>query len=132
MQRVCPGRSCALALVATASLTCVSEPSTAIDGDSALRAEMRQTRHPPQWTPWTTDGAAAIETADAFLVGGVRCSGRYCDDIGFLAVESGYTPTSSWWTDSFSEEGQNFRICDSDGFVTGIQYSSRYCDNVSL
>jgi hypothetical protein len=131
MQRVCPGRSHALALLVVASLACAGEPSFEID-DSALGADMRQTRHPPYWTSWTTDGAAPIETGDAFLVGGARCSGRYCDDLALLGVESGYTQTSSWWTDSFSEEGQNYRICDGDAFVTGLRCSGRYCDDVAL
>jgi hypothetical protein len=88
--------------------------------------------HPRYWTTWTTDGAAPIETGGAFLVRGLRCSGRYCDDIGLLAAESGYRQTSSWWTDAFSEEGQNYRVCDGNAFVTGLRCSGRYCDDVSL
>lgn len=88
--------------------------------------------HPPFWTRWTTDGAAAIESEPGFLIQGLRCSGRYCDDVGLLAVESGHTQVNSWWTSSFSEEGTNHRICDGNGFVTGIHCTGSYCDNVSL
>ncbi|WP_246839086.1 RICIN domain-containing protein [Leptospira wolffii] len=87
---------------------------------------------PPHWLNWTTDGANPIETGTAFLTRGLKCSGRYCDDVNLLASESGYTQTNSWWTDWFSEEGTNYRICDNNGFVTGIKCSGSYCDNVSL
>jgi hypothetical protein len=63
--------------------------------------------HPTFWTAWTTDGAPPVEAGGALLARGLRCSGRYCDDLGLLAVDSGYRQTASWWTDSFSEEGQN-------------------------
>lgn len=88
--------------------------------------------HPTHWLGWTTDGAASIEMGDAFLTHGVRCSGRYCDDVDLLAAESGHRATRSWWTDSFSEEGTNYRVCDGEGFVTGVRCSGSYCDNLSL
>ncbi len=87
---------------------------------------------PPHWLNWTTDGAAAIQTGNAFLTHGLRCDGRYCDNVNLLATESGYSQTNSWWTDYFSEEGTNYRICDNNAFVTGIQCSGSYCDSISL
>ncbi|MGJ4745632.1 RICIN domain-containing protein [Leptospira sp. SA-E8] len=87
---------------------------------------------PPHWLNWTTDGANPIEAGPTFLTRGLRCSGRYCDDVNLLASESGYTQTNSWWTDWFSEEGTNYRVCDNNAFVTGIKCSGSYCDNVSL
>lgn len=88
--------------------------------------------HPPHWLPWTTDGAAPIESGPAFLTQGLRCSGSYCDDVSLLSVESGHTQTSSWWTDYFSEEGANEQVCGNNGFVTGIRCSGSYCDSISL
>jgi ricin-type beta-trefoil lectin protein len=88
--------------------------------------------HPPHWLPWTTDGAAGIESGPAFLTHGLRCSGKYCDDVSLLSVESGYTQTNSWWTDYFSEEGSNERVCANNGFVTGLRCSGDYCDSISL
>lgn len=87
---------------------------------------------PGHWLPWTTDGATAISMGPTFLTRGVRCSGRYCDDVSLFASESGHAETNSWWTDYFSEEGNNSRICENNGFVTGIRCSGSYCDNISL
>lgn len=86
----------------------------------------------PHWTAWTTDGASPIASASSFQIHGFRCRGRYCDDMGLLNAESGYTQTSSWWTSYFSEEGTNYRVCGNNGFVTGIRCTGDYCDNVSL
>ncbi|WNG27144.1 hypothetical protein F0U62_26370 [Cystobacter fuscus] len=88
--------------------------------------------HPPHWLPWTTDGAPAIESGPAFLTHGLRCSGRYCDNVSLLNVESGYTQTNSWWTDSFSEEGAHEQVCGDNGFVTGLGCSGDYCDSIAL
>jgi len=117
------------------AMTAVAATATACTSDPVFdtwSAGVVSTIHPPRWTAWTTDGAAAIETGDPFLVRGLRCSGRYCDDLRLLGVDSATVQTSSWWTDYFSEEGQNYRICDNDGFVTGIRCTGDYCDNVSL
>ena len=88
--------------------------------------------HPTHWTQWTSDGQPAITSGPTFLTHGLRCSGRYCDDVGLLNVESGHTQTTSWWTDSFSEEGNNERVCANNGFVTGLSCSGDYCDSISL
>ncbi len=118
----------------------VDEDAPAEDEDGAVPATLARTAstyfhdeaHPPHWLPWTTDGAAGIEMGPAFLTHGLRCAGRYCDDVGLLAVESGHVQTSSSWTDYFSEEGANERICPGSGFVTGLRCSGSYCDDVSL
>ncbi|PJZ70427.1 hypothetical protein CH373_04960 [Leptospira perolatii] len=88
--------------------------------------------YPPHWLQWTTDGSPAIQTGSAFLTHGLRCDGRYCDNVNLLGTESGYNHTNSYWTDYFSEEGSNERICANNGFVTGIQCSGSYCDSISL
>ncbi|AOP36635.1 hypothetical protein A0128_20115 [Leptospira tipperaryensis] len=87
---------------------------------------------PPHWLQWTTDGSASIQSGNTFLTHGIRCDGRYCDNVNLLSTESGYTQTNSWWTDSFSEEGSNERICANNGFVTGLQCSGSYCDSIAL
>jgi ricin-type beta-trefoil lectin protein len=140
MQRSLPRQGCAFAALscaATFAIGCAEELSGVDAPDSAVRllgpvSSLHFEGHPPHWTRWTTDGATAIESGNAFLAHGLRCSGKYCDDLGLLSVESGYGQTNSWWTDSFSEEGQNYRICGDNGFVTGIACSGKYCDNVSL
>jgi hypothetical protein len=79
-----------------------------------------------------TFGLPAITSGPTFLTHGLRCRGRYCDDVSLLNVESGYTQTKSWWTDSFSEEGNNERVCAGNGFVTGLGCSGDYCDSITL
>ncbi|GAB4560665.1 MAG: hypothetical protein Tsb0020_07550 [Haliangiales bacterium] len=99
---------------------------------SPLGTDFHAEAHPPHWTEWTTDGAPALTSGARFLTQGLRCSGRYCDDVGLLSVESGYAHTNSWWTGNFSEEGTNYRVCEDNGFVTGLKCSGSYCDNLSL
>jgi hypothetical protein len=120
--------ACALAM-ATMACGVTSDDATR---DDALAIAVAPVTHPSFWTAWTTDGAAPVETAGAVLARGLRCSGRYCDDVGLLGTDSGYRQTASWWTDWFSEEGQNYRVCDGNGFVTGIRCSGDYCDSVAL
>lgn len=97
-------------------------------GSSAFRSEV----HPAYWSAWTSDGGTPIQADSAFLTRGLRCSGRYCDDVSLLFAESGYQQTNSWWTSSFSEESPNEKICENNGFVTGLSCSGDYCDNVQL
>ena len=61
--------------------------------------------YPPYWLNWTTDGAPSIECGSSYLAGGVKCSGRYCDDVSLLCRGSGYSQASSWWTDIFPRRG---------------------------
>ncbi len=98
------------------------------NGASFFHAEI----HPPHWLGWTTDGSALIENKAKFLSQGLRCSGRYCDDVDLLSTETSYSQTNSWWTGYFSDGSNNTRVCENNGFVTGLRCSGRYCDNVSL
>ncbi|MET0402019.1 MAG: RICIN domain-containing protein [Cystobacter sp.] len=116
-----------LALVSSARAAPL-ETSPSLARGTAFHTEV----HPPHWTQWTSDGQTAITGEAAFLTHGLRCWGRYCDDVSLLQVESGYTPTKSWWTDAFSEEGNNERVCADNGFVTGLGCSGDYCDSITL
>ncbi|MEQ9364152.1 MAG: RICIN domain-containing protein, partial [Leptospirales bacterium] len=121
----------ALELSALSGLTALQTSganTTRLNGASYFHAEV----HPPYWLEWTTDGARFIENKGRFLTQGLRCSGRYCDNVNLLSTETAYSQTQSWWTDYFSEEGDNARICANQAFVTGIQCTGRYCDNISL
>jgi hypothetical protein len=132
MTRTGPWSGCALVMAALAMMAMACGSEVTVD-DSALAISVaRPDGSPPSWTAWTTDGAAPVETGGTSLARGLRCSGRYCDDVSLLGGDAGYGLTASWWTDWFSEEGQNWRVCDSNGFVTGMQCSGSYCDNVSL
>jgi hypothetical protein len=126
--------TCALALAhAVATMACGVSIDDAVDDDAlTTRAAIAPITHPAFWTAWTTDGAAPVETGGAVVARGLRCSGRYCDDLALLGTDSGFRQTASWWTDSFSEEGHNYRVCDGNAFVTGVRCSGDYCDNVAL
>jgi hypothetical protein len=122
-------------IVAIGLCCALSSCQVGAEDDLAARsqaASVHRSGHPPHWTRWTTDGEAAVETGDGFLVGGLRCGGRYCDDVGLLAVETGHAHLTSWWTGYFSEEGQNYRVCEDGGFVTGLHCTGRYCDDLNL
>ena len=125
-------RGFVLVVVTTLTVGCAGP-----DDDEEVAASTRGVgvpagRHPDFWTRWTTDGQAAVEQGGTFLTRGLRCRGRYCDDVGLLARDSGHAQIESWWTDHFSEEGTNYRVCEKDGFVTGLHCSGRYCDDVAL
>jgi hypothetical protein len=61
---------------------------------------------------------------------GLRCSGRYCDNVSLLC--SGPAQGDGSWGPYFSEEGSAEHVCPEGQFVTGLRCSGRYCDNVSL
>ena len=116
-----------LLAAAVGAVLCLLAPDTLARGTS-----FHTEAHPAHWMPWTSDGQPALTSGATFLTHGLRCRGRYCDDVSLLNVESGFTQTQSWWTDSFSEEGNNERVCANNGFVTGLGCSGDYCDSISL
>jgi hypothetical protein len=100
------------------------------------------------WSAETSDGLPAIHCAGR--IGGVSCSGKYCDNIAILCRDAIEPPGDANWTDYFSEEGTNLaipdyqipagglrgpfnaEICPGKSVVTGIACTGGYCDNVSL
>jgi hypothetical protein len=88
------------------------------------------------WTGWASEETGSLYCEPNTGVGGFACRGRYCDDVNlFCAYGRSLDPhsPSTYWTDYFSEEGQNVRYCfEGAGIVTGIDCSGRYCDNISL
>ncbi|HRI71914.1 MAG TPA: hypothetical protein PK156_47100 [Polyangium sp.] len=65
-----------------------------------------------------------------YLVGGFRCTGRYCDNVAPLCRQVNRTVIPGSWTRYFSEE-DNSETCGA-GFMTGIACNGSYCDNISL
>lgn len=83
------------------------------------------------WTGFGSEENPPRTCPAGFLVGGVRCTGRYCDNVSLLCRRANRSITTGWWTRYFSEEGNHTETCGS-GFMTGIACNGSYCDNISL
>lgn len=88
----------------------------------------------------TSEEYPPITVRNSFLIGGFRCSGSYCDNIG-IGAEHIYFPDEqlwrigdNYWTPYFSEEDSpwHFRECADHHWMTGISCNGSYCDNISL
>ena len=68
------------------------------------------------------------------FVGGLGCSGQYCDNISFFVITTPHiVHTGQWeWKPFFSEESPGRSICAQNQFVTGVGCKGDYCDNISL
>lgn len=68
------------------------------------------------------------------FVGGLGCSGSYCDNISFYVITTPHiVHTGQWeWKPFFSEESPGVSICDQNQFVTGVGCRGSNCDNISL
>ena len=68
-----------------------------------------------------------------YVVTGIRCSGRYCDNKQLhCCMLPGLTVSgSAQYSRYFSEEGVNFSKKNGE-VVVGMRCSGRYCDNISL
>jgi hypothetical protein len=97
----------------------------------------------------TTDNEPPIICPSYQVAVGVRCQGRYCDNMYLecapvvpspdqhnfdTTVEMGETEEQGcYWSPFFSEENQNWQQCSADGkWVRGLKCTGRYCDNLSL
>ena len=66
------------------------------------------------------------------LLSGLRCRGRYCDNLSGDAIYTDLEATGQWeWLPFFSEE-QGGRVCEQGQYVTGVGCKGSYCDNISL
>ena len=85
------------------------------------------------------------KTCGARLLSGIKCSGRYCDNIGLQCWPQVYNAYNWQWTRHVSEENGGQMNCnvtnpfergdwpaDEPAFITGISCNGSYCDNVSL
>ena len=100
------------------------------------------------WSAETTDGLPPIHCQGP--IGGVSCSGKYCDNIAILCRDPIDETGDANWTDYFSEEGTNLaipdyqipagglrgpfngEICPDTAVVSGFACAGAYCDNVSI
>ena len=66
------------------------------------------------------------------LVSGLKCKGKYCDNISGYTVNTNLAKTGQWkWLPFFSEE-HGGKVCGENQYVTGIGCKGSYCDNISL
>ncbi len=66
------------------------------------------------------------------LVSGLKCKGRYCDNLSGYTIDTSLRNTGQWkWLPFFSEE-HGGRVCGKNQYVTGIGCKGSYCDNISL
>ena len=86
-----------------------------------------------QSTPSTSEEYPPIGCGPGSAVNGVKCTGRYCDNIAAYCGSVGTsTITARSWSSYFSEEGTNVRYCPGSGYMTGLDCNGSYCDNISI
>ena len=72
------------------------------------------------------------------FVAGIECSGKYCDKLRIEFVRtprlrnSGDCYRTDFFSEEDSEEGDNYRECKLDYFVSGVWCQDDYCDNIAL
>lgn len=76
------------------------------------------------------DPPAACNTGDAVYA--ANCYGSHCDNTRLYCTNTNYPVSGRHWTSSFSEEGTYWRYCGANQIMTGISFSGRYGDNVSI
>jgi hypothetical protein len=84
------------------------------------------------WTYPTSDERAPADCDPGSMVGGVWCTGGWCDNVSLLCVPTGERTGSSTWTTYFSEEGTNERFCPDGYWVSGLACRGGWCDDVAL
>jgi hypothetical protein len=85
------------------------------------------------WTASTSEeqGEASPAICGSELVSGLRCSGRYCDNVALKCSRQEVLGERSW-SPYISDEGNGQFICPDGRFVDGVRCSGRYCDNLSV
>lgn len=85
------------------------------------------------WTASTSEeeGDASPAVCSSGLVSGLRCSGRYCDNIA-LKCNNSLSPGHRAWSSYISDEGSTEVVCPDGRFVDGVRCTGRFCDNVSV
>lgn len=85
----------------------------------------------------SNDQHNSAECKSGFVVGGIECDYRYCDNkrlwcipyTNYCEPDTGAVP--SQWSGWFSEEQPNSSYTDS-GFMMGTRCEGKYCDRVSI
>lgn len=85
---------------------------------------------PPSWSHSTSDGHPPADCYPG-LVSGIRCSGRYCDDMSLFCDYAVSTTDVGTFGAGFSDENGPY-VCPEGQVVTGLACSGDYCDDVYL
>lgn len=104
-----------------------------VDEEVAVEPQTEEFR---AWTGYTSEEYPPLSCPYRQAVRGVDCTGGYCDNISLYCQDSGRSPGWQAWQPFFSEEGSGTADeghCPSgDMWVTGVDCSGGYCDNLSL
>jgi hypothetical protein len=65
------------------------------------------------------------------LINGLRCTGRYCDNVA-VSCHSPFQTTNPDWSRYFTDGDPDRAICPQNKFVTALKCDGRYCDNVAI
>jgi hypothetical protein len=90
------------------------------------------------WTPSTSEELPPVFCDGSSLVAAAQCTGRFCDNVSLFCKQTqtaAGVPVQrgvSSATPFFSDEGGGQQICVTGSWVTGMQCTGRFCDNVSL
>lgn len=91
---------------------------------------------PACYTIKTSDEYGSVSCQNGFAVRGMKCEGRYCDNMTLTCCPyiSGSDPAlGTMWSGWFSEENPpNNKVYSSTGFVCGLRSTGEYSDNLSL
>lgn len=91
---------------------------------------------PSGWSSWFTDnGNPDRQYTNTGYLMGLKCRGKYCDDLSIRTFESAFLPNPGenfcQWSPQFSEE-QRIGECPGSYYAAGLACYGDYCDNLSL
>jgi hypothetical protein len=87
------------------------------------------------WGPVVSDETPPSTANQRHLINAFHCSGSYCDNLHLRNKQiNDAEHKASGWSSWFSEEENNFYICNDEthGYLAGIACKDSYCDNLSL
>lgn len=86
------------------------------------------------WSQETSEegGESYPALCEQSLSSGLRCRGRYCDNVSLQCQASRSELGSSRWLGYISDGDHNEARCQGDELVTGLRCRGRYCDDISL
>lgn len=85
------------------------------------------------WTESTSDedGKDSKAICENSVATGLKCKGRYCDNVS-LGCSEGLATQTNQWSPSFSEEDKDGYVCPNGEFVQGLRCEGKFCDNVAV
>lgn len=84
------------------------------------------------WTAWTSEETPPVVCDPGSVVTGFGCSGGNCDNVRLNCSPAGVGAYFTFWSNYFSEEGNNMYVCPIGSWMTGITCQGSRCDNISI